>query len=156
MPLGKRVQALPGNELLCDLPLELDAVGTLSGHGFHPLKAQLTLSTHEPQTVRPQGRTPSRVTSVIKSFIARRHDPREEPGALAAHAGICAGGGEQSSSLPRQGSAGGLVKRMQSVESVKASAYESIRSRCVSSAGIESLICGVQRGHSTMRASALA
>jgi hypothetical protein len=29
---------------LRDLPLELDAVGTLSGHGFHPLKAQLTLS----------------------------------------------------------------------------------------------------------------
>src|SRR5476649_154739 len=28
-------------------------------------------------------------------------DPREEPGALAAHAGICAGGGEKSSSLPR-------------------------------------------------------
>jgi hypothetical protein len=28
-------------------------------------------------------------------------DPREEPGALAAHAGICAGGGEQSPSLPR-------------------------------------------------------
>src|SRR5262249_569135 len=31
----------------------------------------------------------------------RRHHPREEPGALAAHAGICAGGGAQSSSLPR-------------------------------------------------------
>src|SRR5215475_10090965 len=31
----------------------------------------------------------------------RRQNPREEPGALAAHAGICAGGGEQSSSLPR-------------------------------------------------------
>jgi hypothetical protein len=46
MPLGKRVQALPGNELLRDLPLEFDAVGTLSGHGFHPLKAQLTLSNH--------------------------------------------------------------------------------------------------------------
>src|SRR5215475_1961196 len=29
-------------------------------------------------------------------------DPREEPGALAAHARICAGGEEQSSSLPRQ------------------------------------------------------
>ena len=28
-------------------------------------------------------------------------DPREEPGALAAHAGICAGGDERSSSLPR-------------------------------------------------------
>jgi hypothetical protein len=27
-----------------DLPLERDAVGALSGHGFHPLKAQLTLS----------------------------------------------------------------------------------------------------------------
>jgi hypothetical protein len=46
MPLGKRVQALPGNELLRDLTLELNAVGTLSGHGFHPLKAQLTLSNH--------------------------------------------------------------------------------------------------------------
>jgi PAS domain S-box-containing protein len=30
----------------CHLPLELNAVGTLSGHGFHPLKAQLTLSNH--------------------------------------------------------------------------------------------------------------
>src|SRR6202043_3981844 len=32
----------------------------------------------------------------------RRQNPREEPGALAAHAGICAGGEEKSSSLPRQ------------------------------------------------------
>src|SRR6266566_4740764 len=31
----------------------------------------------------------------------RRQNPREEPGALAAHAGICAGGEEKSSSLPR-------------------------------------------------------
>jgi hypothetical protein len=31
----------------------------------------------------------------------RRQNPREEPGALAAHAGVCAGGGERSSSLPR-------------------------------------------------------
>src|SRR5580700_6398045 len=31
----------------------------------------------------------------------RRQNPREEPGALAAHAGICAGGEERSSSLPR-------------------------------------------------------
>jgi hypothetical protein len=47
MPLGKRVQALAGNKFLRDLPLERDAVGTLlSGHGFHPLKAQLTLSNH--------------------------------------------------------------------------------------------------------------
>jgi putative ABC transport system substrate-binding protein len=40
------VQALAGEKLLRDLPLERDAVGTLSGHGFHPLKAQLTLSNH--------------------------------------------------------------------------------------------------------------
>jgi hypothetical protein len=31
----------------------------------------------------------------------RRQNPRQEPGALAAHAGICAGGEEKSSSLPR-------------------------------------------------------
>src|SRR6202048_265185 len=31
----------------------------------------------------------------------RRRNPREEPCALAAHAGICAGGEEKSSSLPR-------------------------------------------------------
>ena len=31
----------------------------------------------------------------------RRQNPREEPGALAAHAGICAGGGRRRSSLPR-------------------------------------------------------
>jgi hypothetical protein len=36
----------PGNELLRDLSLGLDAVGTLPGHGFHPLKAQLTLSNY--------------------------------------------------------------------------------------------------------------
>src|SRR5262249_22009921 len=30
-----------------------------------------------------------------------RHYPRQEPGALAALAGICAGGGERSPSLPR-------------------------------------------------------
>jgi hypothetical protein len=34
MPLGKPVQGLSGNELLCDLPFELDAVGTLSGMAF--------------------------------------------------------------------------------------------------------------------------
>src|ERR1019366_10476165 len=35
------------------------------------------------------------------SFEARRYLYSEEPGALAAHAGICAGGEEKSSSLPR-------------------------------------------------------
>ena len=38
------IKALPGNELLRELPL--DAMLWLPGHGFHPLKAQLTLSNH--------------------------------------------------------------------------------------------------------------
>ena len=32
----------------------------------------------------------------------QRHDPRQEPGAVVPLAGICAGGGEQSPSLPRR------------------------------------------------------
>jgi hypothetical protein len=61
-------------------------------------------------------RTLSRDTTSIRLAAVRRSaggvhrrpptfDPREEPGALAAHAGICAGGEEQSSSLPRPGRA---------------------------------------------------
>ena len=57
-------------------------------------------------------RTLSRVTTSIRRLAVRQtvsvqtahrqvFDPREEPGALAAPAGICAGGEEQSSSLPR-------------------------------------------------------
>jgi hypothetical protein len=44
MPLGESVKRLPGNVLMYDLPLELDAVRTMSGHGFHLSKAQHTLS----------------------------------------------------------------------------------------------------------------
>src|SRR5882757_9003168 len=45
----------------------------------------------------------------------RRQNPREEPGALAAHAGICAGGGQQWPSLPRpnQGSSRPRGRRVQ-------------------------------------------
>src|SRR5437667_5976313 len=72
MPLGKRVQALPGNELLRDLPLELNAVGTLSGHGFHPLKAMARRRSHSIEFKR----------QVAQEFIAgeslyalsKRHD----------------------------------------------------------------------------------
>ena len=32
---------------------------------------------------------------------SERHDPRQEPGAVVSHARICAGGDEQSPSLPR-------------------------------------------------------
>ena len=45
-----------------------------------------------------------------------RHDPRWEPGALAAHAGICAGGGEQSPSLPRQWTFQSLTNYMNVVD----------------------------------------
>jgi hypothetical protein len=58
-------------------------------------------------------RTLSRAATSIRLAAVRRSargfkpcapptfDPREEPGALAALAGICAGGEEKSSSLPR-------------------------------------------------------
>jgi hypothetical protein len=50
------------------------------------------------------GRKTERVRRSACGFTPRVQptlDPREEPGALAAHAGICAGGEEKSSSLPR-------------------------------------------------------
>jgi hypothetical protein len=65
-------------------------------------------------------RTLSRAATSIRLAAVRRSaygftpcvpptfDPREEPGALAAHAGICAGGEEKSSSLPRPLSASTL------------------------------------------------
>jgi hypothetical protein len=37
----------------------------------------------------------------LSRLAVRRHDPRQEPGAVVPLAGICAGGGEQSPSLPR-------------------------------------------------------
>ena len=40
MPLGEAMQGLSGNKPLRHLTLEHDAVGTVLGHGFHPLKAQ--------------------------------------------------------------------------------------------------------------------
>jgi hypothetical protein len=39
----------------------------------------------------------------LSRLAVRRHDPRWEPGAVLPLAGICAGGGEQSPSLPRLG-----------------------------------------------------
>jgi hypothetical protein len=37
---GKAVKCLAGNEVLGDLPFELDAMGAVLGQGFHPLKAR--------------------------------------------------------------------------------------------------------------------
>src|ERR1700682_735151 len=65
------------------------------------------------------GRTLSRAATSIRLAAVRRSacgfkpcapptfDPREEPGAVAALAGICAGGEEKSSSLPRPSAAPG-------------------------------------------------
>jgi hypothetical protein len=58
MSLGESMQRLPGNELLGNLALELDAVGTVLGHGLHPSKARSTLLNYRSSLVRPQGRTP--------------------------------------------------------------------------------------------------
>src|SRR5476649_1510925 len=44
--------------------------------------------------INPKARVPTMITPL------RRQNPREEPGALAAHAGICTGGGWQRPSLP--------------------------------------------------------
>ena len=41
-------------KLLRNLPLELAAVGSVSGHGFHPSKARRTQSIHSDLTVRPE------------------------------------------------------------------------------------------------------
>ncbi len=47
------------NELLGDLPFELNTVRAVLGHGFHPLKAQHRWSIPNPLPVHPQGRTPA-------------------------------------------------------------------------------------------------
>ena len=49
---------------------------------------------HQPRLPVHQDTTPA----ALSPF--RRQNPREEPGALAAHAGIRAGGGWQQPSLP--------------------------------------------------------
>src|SRR5579864_7646507 len=49
------MQRLAANELLGNLSLEGDAVGTMLGHGFHPLKAQHRGSIQTGQPVHPKG-----------------------------------------------------------------------------------------------------
>ena len=57
------------------------------------------LGTHEPPR-HPMATTRPRDAPLPRSAIRRQH-PREEPSAVVPHAGICAGGGQQWSSLPR-------------------------------------------------------
>src|SRR5271163_2421286 len=58
MPLRQSMQRLAGDELLRYLSFECGAVGTVLGHGFHPLKARRRWSIPNPSPVHPEGRTP--------------------------------------------------------------------------------------------------
>jgi hypothetical protein len=46
------------NHLQLDLPLKLNAMGTVFGHGFHPLKTRQFWSIPNLQSVHRQGRIP--------------------------------------------------------------------------------------------------
>ena len=50
---------------------------------------------------QPDGYPPVRILHPWPERALRRQNPRQEPSALDAHAGICAGGGRQRPSLPR-------------------------------------------------------
>jgi hypothetical protein len=52
---GETVDCLARNEVLGDLSFELDAMGAVLGHGFHPLKARQRRSIPNLQTVHRQG-----------------------------------------------------------------------------------------------------
>ena len=58
MAFGETVECLARNEVLGDLSFELDAMGAVLGHGFHPLKARQRRSIPNLQTVHRQGRIP--------------------------------------------------------------------------------------------------
>ena len=58
MAPGQPVKGLASEIFLSNLSLELNTVGSVLGHGFHPLKAQRSRSIPNVQPVHPQGRTP--------------------------------------------------------------------------------------------------
>jgi hypothetical protein len=51
----KRVECLNRNERPCNLPFELDAMGLVLGHGFHPLKARAATVNSKPAIYPPLG-----------------------------------------------------------------------------------------------------
>ena len=74
------MQRLACNEVLGDLPFELDAVGAVLGHGFHPLKARQPRSIPNLQSVHRQGRTPIRVK--FGSRLTSKFDCLGDPAVL--------------------------------------------------------------------------
>jgi hypothetical protein len=63
-------------------------------------KALLAVLKNPAYRFKRIGLIPTHPAPVARKAVPRHH-PRWEPGALTAPAGICAGGGEQSLSLPR-------------------------------------------------------
>src|SRR6516165_8967080 len=51
MASGESVKRFARDEFLGDLSFEFDAMGTVPGHGFHPLKARQSWSIPNPQDV---------------------------------------------------------------------------------------------------------
>jgi hypothetical protein len=63
------------NEVLGDLPFELDAVGAVLGHGFHPLKARQPRSIPNLKSVHRQGRIPRRTAPREAEAMPSRNGP---------------------------------------------------------------------------------
>ena len=57
MAPGQPVKGLASEIFLSNLSLELNTVGSVLGHGFHPLKAQRSRSIPNVQPVHAQGCT---------------------------------------------------------------------------------------------------
>ena len=79
MAPGQPVKGLASEIFLSNLSLELNTVGSVLGHGFHPLKAQRSRSIPNVQPVHPQGRTPIRgqtskpIDTRVEAFYGRAH-----------------------------------------------------------------------------------
>jgi hypothetical protein len=78
MPLGKRIQAFPGNELLRDLPLELNAVGTLSGLAGIYRRRITAASSQEIARYISEDTMARMVIPVITMFILKIWHPRAQ------------------------------------------------------------------------------
>jgi hypothetical protein len=73
MAPGESVKRFARNEFLGDLSFEFDAMGTVPGHGFHPLKARQSQSIPNLQDVHREGRTPEPVNCDVRFAPESRH-----------------------------------------------------------------------------------
>ena len=70
MSAGEGMKRLACNEVLGDLSFELNAMGAVLGHGFHPLKARQPRSIPNLQSVHRQGRTPCGKSAASAAVLA--------------------------------------------------------------------------------------